>query len=135
MTKGIKTLIKLKKRDIDDLKKRQAVLLEMKDYLIDKSKSLQEQLHEEIRLAGELATLGNFFADFSEHIKKQQQSLMKQVAELDIKINILTDKISILFSDMKKFEISLEIKAQKALKLKKRKEQNQMDEIAARKKS
>ena len=133
MAKGLATLIKLKKRDIDELKKRMSVLEDKRDSLLKQSQKLQDDLETEIRLAGELAGMGNFFGDFSNHIKKKRQKIAQDVVELTGRINKLTDEIDDLFGEMNKYEIAEERERQRMKKKKEKNQQQQLDEVASRK--
>ena len=131
--KGLKTLIKLRKRDIDELKKRMAALEDKRDSYMQQSQKLQEDLENELQLSAELADMGNFFGDFSNHIKKKRQKIAKDVVELTGRINKLTDEIADLFGEMKKYEIAEERAMVRAKKAKEKKQQQQLDEVALRK--
>lgn len=131
--KGLTTLIKLRKRDIDELKKRMAVLEDKRDSYLQQSQKLQDDLQNELDLSIELAGLGNFFGDFSNHIKKKRQKIALDVVELTGRINKLTDEIADLFGEMKKYEIAEERAALRRKKAKDKKQQQQLDEVASRK--
>ncbi len=131
--KGLTTLIKLRKRDIDELKKRMAVLEDKRDSYLQQSQKLQDDLQNELDLSAELADMGNFFGDFSNHIKKKRQKIAKDVVELTARINKLTDEIADLFGEMKKYEIAEQRAALRRKKAKDKKQQQQLDEVASRK--
>jgi len=130
---GLKTLIKLRKRDIDELKKRMAVLEDKRDSYLAQSQKLQDDLENELQLSAELADMGSFFGDFSNHIKKKRQKIAKDVVELTGRINILTDEIADLFGEMKKYEIAEERAKARKKKARDKKQQQQLDEVASRK--
>ncbi len=133
MAKGLPTLIKLRQRELDALRKRMTILTQNRQHLVNQSDQLLIDLHNEIELAGELADMGSFFGNYSEHIQKQREKLYKEIQMLERKIENLTDEISLAFGELKKFEIALENQRQREKQKEEKREMNQLDEIAARK--
>lgn len=131
--KGLPTLIRLQQRELDTLRKRMVILTQNRDSLLDQSQQLQEELENEVRLAGEMAALGGFFGDYSKRIKGQREQLHKEAAKLEKKIAALSVEISNAFGELKKYEIAYEHRLLEEKKKREREEQKQMDEIAARK--
>lgn len=131
--KGIKTLITLQKREIDALKKRQMVLLDRKDALQKRDQMLIDELENEVKLAHELGELRGFFGDYSEMVKKKRQVVWTEIARVDAKLEELTDEIALAFSELKKYEIALEMFLEREKKKREKIEMELMDEIAARK--
>ena len=132
--KNLKTLIKLKKKDIDELKKRKSVFENMRQEFVGETTLLKMQLEEETKLATELADLRGFFGDYSKHIGDKQEKFAEDIARLDKKIDILTDEMGEHFAQMKKYEIALENRKLAIKKKRQKKEQDMLDEVAARKK-
>lgn len=130
--KGIKTLIKLQKRDIDALKKRQAVLLDRKESLLKRDQMLVEELEYEMKTSQELTELRGFFGDFSAHVKQKRNVVAIEIARVDAKIEELTDEIAIAFGELKKYEIALEMFIAREKQKREKIENEMMDEIAAR---
>lgn len=131
--KGLKTLITLQKREIDELKKRQGLLYERREALEKRDAMLVEELETEMRLSEELGELRGFFGNFSDLVKKKRLLVAQEVARVDVKIAEFTDLIAIAFGELKKFEIALEMHLEREKKAREKKENELMDEIAARK--
>ncbi len=131
--KGLQTLIKLQKRDIDALKKRQAVLLNRKELLFKRDQMLIDELEYEIKTSQELIELKGFFGDFSEHVKKKRQVVANEIARVDKVLEEVTDEIAIAFGELKKYEIALEMHVAREKHKRDKLEMEMMDEIAARK--
>ncbi len=133
--KGLPTLIRLQKRTIDELKKRQSVLLERREFLVQRSQELSDKLELEVKLAAELADMRGFFGNYSEHIKKQRKEIANEVYNVDMRINALTDEIALAFGELKKYEIAEENRKKRAKQKENKREQDMFDDIAARRKT
>jgi len=133
--KGLPTLIRLQKRTIDELKKRQSVLLERREFLVQRSQELSDKLEMEVKLAAELADMRGFFGNYSEHIKKQRKEIANEVYNVDMRINALTDEIALAFGELKKYEIAEENRKKRAKQKENKREQDMFDDIAARRKT
>lgn len=131
--KGLKTLITMQKRDIDELKKRQGLLYERREALMKRDQMLVEELETEMRLSEELGELRGFFGNFSDHVKHKRLLVAQEVVRVDAKIEEFTELIAIAFGELKKFEIALELHMEREKKKREKAENELMDEIAARK--
>jgi len=130
MKKGIDTLIKLRKRALDELRRSLASLENQKAQLKNVSARLEEELQREIKLAATQPEMGNFFGDFAKRIKNRQQEIADEIKALDKKMDKLSQEISEAYSELKKFEIVHEnTKKREAAELN-RKETIALDEIA-----
>jgi len=127
--KSLKTLIRIHRRQLDDLRREMANFEAQRDRLIQGIQALQAELEREIQLAEEMVGLGNFFGNFAGRIRNRQEVLGQEVKKLDIEIIKLSQKIAAIFSEVKKYEIALEnrIKAMKAEE--NRKETQMLDEV------
>ncbi len=129
--KGLLTLIKLRRRELDQLRRQMGVLQEERARHIARSLALTEQLKKEIESAANQPEMAMFFGNFSDHIAAQQDEIREEVHRVDRRIIQLTAKITEAFGDLKKFEITRDnIKAREAEEAR-RKEQILLDEIAA----
>jgi flagellar export protein FliJ len=130
MKKGIDTLIKLRKRVLDELRRSLASLENQKAQLKNVSARLEDELLREIKLAATQPEMGNFFGDFAKRIKNRQQEIANEIKALDKKMDKLPLEISEAYSELKKFEIAREnAKKREAAELN-RKETIALDEIA-----
>lgn len=131
--KGLKTLITLHKREIDELKKRQGLLYERVSALEKRDQMLVEELENEMRLSEELGELRGFFGNFSDLVKRKRAQVAKEIARVEVTIDELAVLIADAFSELKKFEIALEMEMEREKKKREKIENEMMDEIAARK--
>lgn len=129
--KGIDTLIRLAKRDLDELRKRQVHLETAKDKLQQGIKNLAAELQREQKLAAQNPEMGSFFGGFAKNIKERQQKLNDEIKEIDVQLLALSEEIMVAFADLKKYEIARDnFKARKKAE-EARKETIMMDEVAA----
>ncbi|NBX03016.1 MAG: hypothetical protein EBR02_02905 [Alphaproteobacteria bacterium] len=128
--KGINTLIKLSKRELDGLRREMASLETQKAQLQEATQKLSEELLREQELASKQPEMGAFFGGFATRIKKRQEEIAAEIKKLDEKIRALNEKILVAFSELKKYEIAKENAEKRALEEQNRKETIMLDEIA-----
>jgi len=129
--KGIETLIRLSKRTLDELRKKQVVLETEKAKLLQAIQKLGNEMQSEMKVAEKSPEMGSFFGGFAKRIKGRQATLYEEVQKVDVKLSALSEEIMVAFADLKKYEIARDnakarLKAEVA-----RKETIMMDEIAA----
>lgn len=129
--KGLATLIKLHKRNLDELRRKMVSLENQKVQLRLLSAKLNEELKEEIRLASQRPEMGNFFGDFAKRIKTRQEDIAAEIKALDKQMEKLQDEIAAEFAEVKKFEIAQENERLRARAKEARKETIVLDEIAS----
>jgi flagellar FliJ protein len=128
--KSLTTLIRLKKREIDALKREQSALEQKREDCITALNHLADQLRAELKAAETMPDMAQFFGNFAATIRGHQQQIDGLRLRLEREIDVVTAKIREQFSEMKKYEIALE-NDQKRRKNKAQKAENQaMDEIA-----
>ena len=125
------SLIKLKKREADGLRKQLSHLDNQRDILTQLLDTLEQNLEHEVSTAGDIIELGVFFGDYSENIKEKQDKVNEQVASIDKQRDVLINKIFICFSEQKKFEIALAAKLAEQAQKQQKTEQETLDELAA----
>ncbi len=129
--KGLSTLIKLHKRDLDVLRKKMVVLESQRSQLEQLIQRLQDELTQEIALAGKTPEMGAFFGDFAKRIKTRQEQIRKEIQALDRKMNVLREEIATAFGELKKYEIALENAKKKKVAAQNRLDTIVLDEIAS----
>jgi flagellar export protein FliJ len=129
--KGLTTLIRLHKRNLDDLR-RQMVILENEETQLQQAVvTLQQELESEIKLAAAKPEMSSFFGEFAKRIRNRQEKIRQEIKEVETKIRKLNDEIAEEFTELKKFEIALENAKNRAKSEENRKETLMLDEIAA----
>ncbi len=130
--KSLSTLIRLEKREIDVLKREQAVLMQKREDCVTALTHLANELRAEMKSAETMPDMAQFFGDFAAGNKKKQAQIDGLLLRTDREIEELTQKIRVHFNEMKKYEVALEnYKKREAEKIKKR-ETQMMDDIAIR---
>lgn len=129
--KHYRSLIKLKKREVDGLRKQMGRLAEQRAILEKLMENLKEELTEEVQTAGDIVDMGVFFGDYSESIKLKQEKVEEQTQSIDTQMDAISDKMMIAFGEQKKFELALQAKLAELAEKQKKKEQDYLDELAA----
>ncbi len=129
--KGLVTLIKLSKRELDELRRQMASLETQKAQFEEVLTKLAEELRSEQVLAEKQPEMGAFFGGFATRIKKRQEQVHAEIKALDKKIAELNEKIMVAFSELKKYEIAKENAQKRAAEKVARNETIMLDEIAS----
>lgn len=129
MKKSLGTLIKLQRRELNDLRKQLNVLERQRAQLMEASIKLSEELQNEIEKAVALPEMGSFFGNFSARIQKRQEEIGMIVREIDKKTHSIVQKINEVFSEVKKYEIALENLLRREAEEANRKEQIMLDDM------
>jgi flagellar FliJ protein len=133
--KGLKTLIRLAKDDVDKRRKELAEIEERQRGYIDERTRLEQELERETAAATEFPETAITFADYLAKNKKRREDLTRTILQLQKVIDKKRDELLDAFGEQKKLEISLERKLEEARQAEIKREQLQMDEIAGRKKA
>lgn len=128
--KSMLTLIRVKQREIDALKRQQSILESKREEAYKTIDMLAERLRDELKAAENMPDMAHFFGDFSKHIQKRQEQLYVMVRRAEVEIDKLADQIRGHFNEMKTYELAYKNweKQQKAKRA--RLEAQQLDEIA-----
>ncbi len=130
--KSIHTLLRVKQREIDALKRAQATMENHRELMHQAITQLSDALVRELKTAEDMPEMAQFFGDFSAHIKRRQEQIHAQLRKLEAEMNKLAEQIRERFSEMKKYELALKAHQQREADKAKRAEQQEMDEIAIR---
>lgn len=128
--KGISTLIKLQKSQLDALRAQITKLEEQKQLQTDLIMYLGKQLEEEEKQATQQAHLSQFFGDFSKRIKSQQEAAREIIRKLDKQIGTLQDQMRLAFGELKKLEITEANHIAREKAERERLDQDRLDEVA-----
>lgn len=130
--KSLNTLIRLEKREIDELKREQMKLQQKRDDCITALTHLADELRREMKSAETMPDMAQFFGDFAQANKKKQAQIDGLLLRTERELDDLTHKIQLRFNELKKYEVALaNHKKREAEKVKKR-ETQMMDDIAIR---
>lgn len=130
--KSVTTLLRVKQREMDVLKRQQAVLENQRAEVLGRIERLAQQLIDEMNTAAAMPEMAHFFGDFSATIKKRQAQMRTQVIKLDTELERVAVQILERFSEMKKYELALANWKKRLNEEAARRSQQYMDEIAIR---
>lgn len=131
MIKSLKTLMRVRKGEIDELRRQQAAIEGRRDGVLNKMEQLKAELEREIEAYEEMVDMRTFFGDFAESIKQRQGKLMKEILRLEQRIQVLAQQIQGEFAELKKLEISHDRLVAEQKKAKEKKEQDELDELGS----
>ncbi len=130
--KSMNTLLRVKRREMDALKRQQGMLERQREDVLSNIARLDDQLAQELKLAEDMPEMGHFFGDFSIAIKNRQEKLRVHLRKLEIELDKLAEQLRERFSDMKKYELALANWEKQRAAVAARREQQEMDEIGIR---
>ena len=104
--KGIDTLIRLAKRTLDELRKKQVSLETQKAKLEDGIRKLANELATEQKLAEKTPEMGAFYGGFAKRIKERQAVLKEEIKKVEEQLVLISEEILNAFADLKKYEIA-----------------------------
>lgn len=130
--KSIKTLIRVKQREMDALKRQQGILEQQREEIHSIMVGLANQLVDELKAAQAMPEMGHFFGDYSAAIKKRQDFMHTHLRKVEIELDKLTAQLRERFGEMKKFELALANWQKRKDEAVARKLAQEMDEIGIR---
>jgi len=130
--KSIKTLLRVKQREMDALKRQQSLLEAQRDEVINIIDRLSQQLVDEMKAAQSMPELSQFFGGFSTTIKKRQEQMHVHLRKVEVELDKLNAQLRERFSEIKKYELTLAAWEKRQKDDANRRAQQEMDEIAIR---
>lgn len=130
--KSMTTLLRVKQREIDALKRAQATMEQHREAMHEALNKLADALVKELKTAEALPEMAQFFGSFSGHIKQRQNEIHAQLRKLELELDKITALIAERFSEMKKYELALAAHKKREAEQAKRRDQQAMDELALR---
>ena len=130
--KSIKTLLRVKQREMDALKRQQGILEGQREELNTILEGLAQQLINEMNTASAMPEMAHFFGNYAASIKQRQELMHVHMRRLEAELDKLAAQLRERFSEMKKFELALKNWEKRRDDALKRRQQQEMDEIAIR---
>ncbi len=130
--KSIKTLLRVKQREMDALKRQQGILENQREEVQNIIDGLTNQLVSELKAAEAMPDMAHFFGDYSATIKKRQEMMHGHLRRVEAELDKITQQLRERFSEMKKFELALANWQKRRDTAAARAEQQAMDEVAIR---
>lgn len=130
--KSIQTLIRLKQRELDALKRQQGILENQREEIYTIINGLANQLQSELKTAQSMPEMAHFFGDYAATIKKRQEMMHGHLRKLELELDRITSMLRERFSEMKKFELALANWEKRRDAAVAKAEQQAMDEVGLR---
>lgn len=130
--KSITTLLRVKQREMDALKRQQGILENQREEIHTIINGLANQLASELKAAQHMPEMAHFFGDYSATIKQRQELMHAHLRRLEVELNKLTDQIRERFSEIKKYDLVLANWQKRRDEAQKRRDQQEMDEVGIR---
>ncbi|OAN50277.1 hypothetical protein A6A04_02425 [Paramagnetospirillum marisnigri] len=128
--KGLKTLIRLSKWNVDEKQRILVALQGREDEILDMIRREEEQLKEEQRLASEDSTgIGFAYGNYANAWLNRRQQLFNALEAVREEIIRARDALAEAFNELKTYEITQRERERRAQAERDKKEQNFMDEI------
>jgi flagellar export protein FliJ len=131
--KSLKTLIKLRKDEVDKRRKELAEIEMRQAKLQHEHDNLGKRIDEEVIAAREFPDQAITFAAYLKRTKLRMEDLLRNIIMLQQVIDKKRDELQAAFGEQKKLEIVLDRKIEEEKFSANKREQLKMDEIAARK--
>jgi flagellar export protein FliJ len=129
--KSLKTLIKLRKDEVDKRRKELADIEQRQQLLTQEHEKICRNIELETEAAQNFPEMAVTFAGFLKKALKRRDDLLRNIKQLQNIIDKKRDELQMAFSEQKKLEIVLDNKIAEAYRLELKKEQLKLDEIAA----
>ncbi|MBM3618289.1 MAG: hypothetical protein FJX23_07050 [Alphaproteobacteria bacterium] len=130
--KGMKTLIKMQQKDLDELRREQTTLEEQREQLIALLTRLENEMNEERRLAEGRMEMAKYLEDYGLRVKERQMAIVQEVIQINMRLEQLGELIATAFGELKKYEITKDNFDKRVQAAVDRREQIMLDEVGLR---
>lgn len=127
--KSLKTLIKLRRNEIDSILKQIAAADKQKDELGLSLVQLLYAAESEKQSYRAISQYASMLEKYLDHVRQQEASYQQQISNLLYQIQTMREKLYVEFTELKKLEIILERKEQHQKKMILKAENNERDEL------
>ena len=127
--KGLPTLIKMRQRDLDELRRSLADMERVLEQLMAEDKRLAEELEREREMAAENPEMSSFYGNFAKGVEEKQEEIRLKAREVNKTIRQLRERITEVYGELKKLEITRDRLAEEAQAEKDKQEQQMLDEV------
>lgn len=128
--KGIRTLIKISRQELDTKRRALAVLQTQKQRHLERLAALKKELAREKEMAGALSPEVCRFDTYLKRVNETQIEIGKALQELEGEIGKKTEEIADAYAEVKKFEVLLKQREKARAAQEKRRETLLLDEVA-----
>lgn len=128
--KGIANLIRVHQWKLDEKRREVADLLSIHDDFMAQLAKLEVQMAREREVAGENQDVSFSYANYLQAAKLRQANLNSSLEDLQKQIDVAEDELAEQFQELKKYEISRDMRDKRALDERARKDQIALDDLS-----
>ncbi|MCA3270025.1 MAG: flagellar FliJ family protein [Alphaproteobacteria bacterium] len=128
--KSLSTLIRLNKFQLDEKKRALKELQELAQNLHSSLAQLKEEFDREQAIAKESFTAAQVFHQYKAAIEQRRATLLESINQVDDEILGITNEMTDLFQDLKRFEITESERTLTSKKSRDKKEERALDDQA-----
>ena len=128
--KALRTLIRLHRQAVDEVRRRLAALERRLDQLVRDARLLEVRLAEEQALVAGNPGLGFGYGPYARRVILERRRLEEGRLETEKEIAKVRDQLAEAFAELKKYEIARDARARRLMREAERRERILLDEIA-----
>lgn len=128
--KGIANLIRVHQWKLDEKRQELSDLRDIHDDYVAQLVKLEQEMAREQEVAGENQDVGFSYAGYLQVARQRQGNLNSSLDELQNQIATAEDELADLFQELKKYEITRDLRDKRAKDERARKEQIAMDDLS-----
>lgn len=123
------TLIKARKHELDEARRKLAILLDRQDRFRDQIADMDRRLEAEAQFARQHLDAAAQYPVFAEGARRAQAQWQEEIDKLQPAVDEAQDAVAEAFQDLKRLEITNDLKEEALRKEQAMKTQNELDEI------
>ena len=127
--KGLPSLIRLHKRELEEQQRELGELEAVRNRFVGRIQELDAEVAAEAAAAGDLPETGHVLGGYVQAALHRRRHLEVSVDETLEKINQIRDQVAAAFQELKRFELADEMQRDRARKHLRRQERNKEDEM------
>lgn len=127
--KSLETLIKLRKRDMDEVRQQLSMLEDERSKALAHMITIDQEVKKEVAASEAAIGWADMLADFMKRMEKRKIALMQKVLRIEARMNQLRDRLVEQFAEMKKYEIARDNRLATEQKKLEKQMQTMLDEI------
>jgi flagellar export protein FliJ len=127
--KGLRTLIRLRKQDLDELRRDMATLEGRRAALIARREMLDREFAEEQRFVAETPNMAFAYGAYAQRVIAEREDIAARKQALEADMAALGERVAEAFAELKKYEIAMNQRLQRQRAEAARREQRDLDEL------
>ncbi len=127
--KGLRTLIRLRKQDLDELRRDMAALEGRRAALIARREMLDREFAEEQRFVAETPNMAFAYGAYAQRVIAERADIAERKRALEDDIAALGERVAEAYAELKKYEIAMSQRLRRQRAEAARREQRDLDEL------